>query len=358
MALRTDEQINRINEFKKTHGEEVLPYESAKTAEELANEKTNITDEDKEKITNDVPNTLATELTKEQKEAAVREYYGITDLSDLVKKSDFKVEDTEAEIEAKKDKRENDKIAYGLTSNKFTKKLYEKFISDTKNAKDLVLNQYTSEQKAIDPELSDDEIISEFNSKFGLDQDEDSRQYKRGIKELGLLSETILKQNYGSILDIDKEFDTYEAAQLTAKELKDKILTQAPIYKQDVESIYEGLKSISIPFGEDKTYNVTIPNALVNALKEVELGTDYAAEQIKNGYDKEGKANTARMGLIINNLPFIIQSIADQINSGRAAGTRGIPPLDGTKASEPKRLTPQQQEASDRIYGRNVPIAN
>ena len=73
MALRTDEQINRINEFKKTHGEEVLPYESAKTAEELANEKANITDEEKKKVEDLVNKWIGESLPVQHEEISKNE---------------------------------------------------------------------------------------------------------------------------------------------------------------------------------------------------------------------------------------------------------------------------------------------
>lgn len=356
MDFRTNEQIDRINEFKTAHGEEILPYESEVVLDEKVIDTDNqVVDKKEPNIT---PKTESAGLTQEEKAAIAREYFGVTDLADMVKKSEIKVELTEEEIEAAKDKRENDKVAYALSNGKFTKKQYEKYIADTSNPQALVLAQYTTEQKEIDPELSDDEILSEFNSKFGLDNDTDSRQYKRGVKEIGLLAEIILNQNYKSIIGIDQEFSAHENEQLTTRQINEKVMAQAPVYKQDVEDIYEGLKTITIPFGADKSYTVALPQLLIDALKEKELVTDYAAEQIKGGYTKEDKASTARMALIFNNLPMVIQSIADQINESRIAGAKGIPVLGGQAAAEPKKLTAAQQSAVDRIYGRELPVAN
>lgn len=356
MDSRTDAQIDKINEFKKTYGEELLPYESATKIDET----TVITDDTAGTPAAEViaPKAEATALTQEERAAIAREYFGVTDLADMVKKSDIKAEPTAEEVEAKKDKRENDKVAYALSNGKFTKKQYEKYIADTSNPQALVLAQYTTEQKAIDPELSDEEILSEFNSKFGLDNETDSRQHKRGLKEIGLLAEIILNQNYKSIIGIDSEFDAHETEQLTANQIKAKVIAEAPAYKQDVEAIYESLKTITIPFGTDKSYSVALPQLLIDALKEKELVTEYAESQIKGGYTKEDKANTARMALIFNNLPMVIQSIADQINEGRVAGAKGIPALNGEKVPEPKKLTSAQQAAVDRIYGKEMPIAN
>ena len=356
MDSRTDAQIDKINEFNKAHGKEAIPYESTPVTDNT----TTITPESTAEpiIALDTTKVEPTVLSQEEKEAIAKEYFGVTDLSEMVKKSEVKTEPTAEEIEAKKDKRENDKVAYALSNGKFTKKQYEKFIADTSNPQKLVLDQYTTEQRAIDPELSDEEIVAEFNSKFGLDNDADSRQYKRGLKEIGLLADIILNQNYKSIIGIDQEFDAHENEQLTVKQVQDKVIAQAPVYKKDVEEIYESLKSITIPFGTDKSYTVAIPQEFIDSLKEKELVSEYAAGQIKAGYTKAEKANTARMALIFNNLPMVIQSIADQINESRVAGAKGIPTINGEKAPEKKKLTAEQQESVNRIYGTEMPIAN
>lgn len=381
VTVKTNQQIDAINEFRKDRGEEPLPYETAddnnlnndadaaklkadQDAADAETERLRIEAEQKVGDTGKVDDkkidtSAATELTKEQQEEIVKKYLGITDLNEVVKKSEIKKDPTPEEIEAAKDQRENDKIAYALQKGKFSKKQYESFIADSKDPISLVLAQYSQEQKALDPTLTDEEIEGEFNSKFGLDTKEDSRQYKRGVKEINLLAENILKQNYQSIYQLDSEFDSYENQQLTQKELSEKLISEAPVYKAAVEEIYTNLKKVHIDLGNGEKYEVEFPDEVINSFKERELNTEYAASQIKAGYTKDQKAEAAKMAMVFENLPFFIKQVADKINYKRQAGAKGIPNLDGQgKQSEPKKLTPEQQEQVDRIYGRTLPVAN
>lgn len=380
---KTNEQIDALNEFRKDRGEEPLPYE---TNDNSAINNNNNVDADKLKADQDtadaeterlrieaenkanegtkpedkkVDTPSATELTKEQQEEIVKKYLGITDLNEVVKKSEIKKDPTPEEIEAAREQRENEKIAYALKSGKFSRKQYESFIADAKDPISLVLTQYSQEQKALDPTLTNEEIETEFNSKFGLDTAEDSRQHKRGLKEIGLLAENILKQNYENIYKLDSEFDSYENQQLTQKQLSEKLISEAPVYKAAVEEIYTGLKKVPIDLGNGEKYEVEFPDEIINSFKERELNTEYAASQIKAGYTKEQKAEAAKMAMVFENLPFFIKQVADKINYKRQAGAKGIPNLDGQgKQPEPKKLTQEQQEQVDRIYGRTLPVAN
>ncbi len=225
---RTNEQIDKLNAFRKDHGQEPLAYEIVDEnaeAEKAKNDKI-AADAETERLRleaeakgneggekKDAPIVAATptktELTIEEKQKIAMELLGVTDLSELVKKSEIKKEPTTEEIEAAKDQRENEKIAFALKNNKFSKKEYESFISDSKDFKGLVYNQYAKEQLELDPTLTADDIKSEFDLKFGLDEEEGSRKYKRGLKEIGLLAENILKQNYSKIYGIDSEYTAY-----------------------------------------------------------------------------------------------------------------------------------------------------
>ncbi len=370
---RTNEQIDKINEFKKAHGEETLPYETDKTPEELAKEKeiadaaaaqAILDEEAKAKLAEEeakkavTPPPVKVELTKEEKEAIAKEFFGVADIADLVKKSEIKKDPTPEEIEAEKEKRENDKIAYALKNNKVSKAQYEKFIKDSSNAEGLVYAQFKKEQMELDSTLSDTDVRAEFEAKFGLDSEEGSRKYKRGMKEIGLLAESILKQSYANIYKLDAEYDSYETEQLTQKQINDNLVSQAPVYKQEVEEIYSSLKKMSFNLGKDGTGNeagefeVEFPDAVINALKEKELAPDFVASEIKRGYKKEQKASTSKLALIIENLPSILLSVAEKYHAKKVAGSKGIPPIDGQHTPPPvKKMTPEQEAARNRILG-------
>lgn len=371
---RSNEVIDKINEFKKAHGEEPIAYEivdqeaelaKKKQEEEAANSETErlrIEAENKAKGSEGNPPAppAKVELTKEEKEAIAMEIFGVTDLKELVKKSEIKKEPTPEETAAEKEQRENNKYAYALNKGKVSKKQLENFIVDSKNPINLVLAQYSKEQKEIDSTLTDEEIENEFNAKYGLDNKEDTRQYKRGLKEINILAENILKQSYAPIYSIDSEYDAFESQQLTQKQLADKLISEAPVYKKTVEEIYSGLKKLDFDLGDDGKYQVEMPDEIINSLKDRELTNEYAAKQITNGYTKEEKALSAKLTLIYENLPTIVKSLADKINHKKQAGSKGIPPIGDNNPKPPaKQLTKEQQESVDRIYGKQgTPVAN
>lgn len=378
---RTNEQIDKINEFKKEHGEtDFLPYETpaaegelteeqklakqkeiddaAAETERLRIEAEGKTGDDADKNKEITPAPTKTELTKEEKEAIAKEFLGVTDLSELVKKSEIpKAEPTKEEIEAELEKREGNKIAYALQQGKFTDKELKAYIADSNNPHDLVFQQYAQSQKALDNTLTDAEIKEEFDEKYGLNQDEDSRKFKRGQEELNVLADTLIRKKHGKIIKFDDEYTSIEKEQLTQKQISEKLVLEAPKYKQTVEEIYTSLKKIPISLGKGEDYEIEMPDDILKSFKERELNTDFAASQIKNGYTKEGKAEAAKLALIYENLPMFIKSVAAKINEKKQAGAKGIPPIEGQQVKEVKKLSAEQQKNLDefeKVHGKAV----
>lgn len=375
---RTNEIIDKLNEFRLAHGQESLPYEIEGEAAKVEDKKEDAPHVDEKNDATPVNETPIedkkegaveqqvaavktpekVEMTKEEKEALIKEYLGVSDLSEIIKKSEIKKEPTEAEVEAAFEKRESDKISYALAKGKFTQKELTSYIADATNT-DLAFQQYSQEQLAADSTLSALELREEFEEKFGLNQEEDSRKYKRGQAEIAIITDNILRQRHGKVIGFDSEYTSIENSQLSEKQLSEKILSEAPKYKKDVEEIYSDLKKIKISFGEGEDYEYETPASVLDNLKERELNSEFAASEIKTGYTKENKAAAAKLAIIHENLPAFIKSIADKINSKRQAGARGIPPQEGAgKQEETKKRTPEQQEQIDRIYGKQVPVAN
>lgn len=389
---RTNDQIDSINKMRETLGEEKLPYETDEAgaggeADEAEKKKqaniaaglnedgspktTELTDEVKKAniakgLNEDGSPKTTTTITDEQKkenlakglnedgtpkaaeipaidDAAVLAYLKSKhgkEVSSLDEILNPKKEPTKEDKEKEAQQREGNKIAYALQNGKFSDKELKDFISDSKNPHDLVFAQYAAEQKAADKDLTDDEIEAEFKEKYGLDQENTSRKYKRGQTELDLLADNILKQRHSKIINFDSEYTGIETQQLTEKQTQQKILSQAPVYKKDVEDVYEELKKITVSFGGNN-YEIEVPQEILDAQKVSELEDTYAASEIKNGWTKEAKKNTAKTALIIANLPLFMQSAAEQYHKGKAAGSHGIPPV-GEKEK------PDEQAVSER----------
>jgi len=381
--IRSNEQVDKINEFKKAHGEAEIPYETPsenaddnkgelseeqklakqKEIDDAAAETERLRIEAEEKEKNGAPKDkpadvpTKTELTKEEKEAIAMELLGVTDLKDLVKKSEIpKVEPTAEEKEAELEKRESNKIAYALSQGKFSEKELKAYISDANNP-ELAYQQYAQEQLAADSTLTEEEIREEFENKFFLNEDKESRKYKRGQKELSLLNDNILRSKHGKVINFDGEYTSIEKQQLSEKQLSEKVITEAPKYKQTVEEIYTNLKKIPISLGKGEDYEIEMPDDIINAFKARELDIDFAASQIKGGYTKESKTEAAKLAIIYENLPMVIKSVADKINAKRQAGSKGVPPIDGQVVKEAKKLTADQQknlEEFEKTHGKTM----
>ncbi len=379
--LRSNEQIDKINEFNKAHDIETIPYEMTDADNEklLAENKQKEIDAENERLRIEAENKTAEgtnegqegkevkkeitatkpELSKEDEEAIVKKYLGINSLDEVIKKSDIKKEPTQEEIDAELEKREGNKIAYALQQGKFSDKELKSYIADSNNP-DLVFQQYLQEQKAADQNLTDEEIRAEFEEKFGLDQEEDSRKYKRGQTELNLLKDTIIRNRHGKIIKFDDEYTSIEKEQLTQKQLADKVISEAPKYKQVVEEVYSSLKKIPVSFGKGEEYEIDVPDEVINSFKERELNGEFAAKQIKEGYTKENKAEAAKVSIMYENFASFAKQLADKINHKRQAGSKGIPPMEGADSNKvQKKLSPEQEKQLKEfkeVHG--APVAN
>jgi hypothetical protein len=256
-----------------------------------------------------------------------------------------KKEDTEEDIEALKEKREADKISYGLSKGLVTKKQYEGFISDIKNPVELVFKQYLEEQLSEDADLDESDVRSEFDYKFGLDRDEDSREYKRGMKEINLLSESIIKATYPEVFKLESEYSKIENEQKQANEHKKVVLSKAPQYKSDVEDVFKNTKSIRVKFSETEEHEVHIDDSILSTYKNDMLNEQYAESKISKGWTKEEIQTNLNAAIILDNFNEIVKAVTDSVLLKREKGLKGVMP--NKNFTPRKALTPEEQKKVD-----------
>lgn len=393
---RTNDQIDKINEARKLQGHPALPYEITSTAAPAAAatttppadtikkegeedepemtaekqaailEEQRITAEkEKEKLAklnetaeakiirlenekNEAVALSKKELTEEDKERIAKEFFGINDMSEIIKKADIKPEPTAQEIEKQKQQRENDKIAFALKEGKFSKTELQSFLADTSNPAELVFQQYLAEQLKEDDKLTEKEVREEFNEKYGVDAEQTSRQYKRGQTEIGVLADNLIRQKHGKIIGFEREYSQIESTQLSQKQVEQKIISEAPVYKKVVNEVYNELSDITVSFG-DENYVVPIPPEMLAKQKELELDNDYAATRIKAGYSKEVVKEGAKMAFVYNNLSFIGEKLASAHLLKHGKGTHGIPPVGEKEKAD--AITTKRQENIKQYHG-------
>ena len=262
----------------------------------------------------------------------------------------------------KQEERDSEKLTYGLKKGLFNTKQYESFIADSKNKTELVFNAELAEAKKEDPDWNDDkekEFREEFNDKFGVNADPSSRKFKSGQNQLNIISDSLLKSTYSSIYKLDSEFDRHEQELNSKKEFQQKVLAQAPIYKQDVETIVAGLSKISVPLGGEN-FDVDVSKEYQEDIKNLLLDQDFTTAQIKKGHTKEGLQDIATNLLKTKYFNELSHEAAKKYLDKHQKGVRGIPEKGKTETGgDPlENLTDKQKEALNYFKGVAPAIAN
>jgi hypothetical protein len=301
-------------------------------------------DEAKAKEEADKKNTQPVEITDDLILNHLRaKGIDIKDLSDLApKKSD---EDAKKEAE----KREVEKLSFGLKKGLFNRSQYESFVSDRKDKMGLVYQVELDEAKKEDSDWNEDkelEFRQDFESRFGINDDPDSSSYKRGQKRLSVLHESLLKSTYSSIYGLDAEYSKHEQSIREQKERQDKIIQGAPIYKQDVTDVVKGLEKVKVPLGKDE-FEVSVSPDILQKVSEYLLDEEFVSRQILKGHKKENLQAVAVNLLKAEYFNELAFAAANLYRMKHEKGSRGIPEGgkvdNGTTGLE--GLTEDQQKA-------------
>lgn len=268
------------------------------------------------------------------------------DISSLDEFINPKKELTEEEKAAAKEKRESEKFAFGLQKGIFSKKEFESFITDSKSPTQLVYAAYHASQKASDVTLTDEDLQSEFDEKFGLTEEKDSRKFKAGQLLLNNIADKIIRDKHSKILNLENDFSSYENQTAAQKEQSEKIQSQTPLYKKEVEQVRSEMKKVSISMDNGENFEYDLPDTTVDDIISTFLDNTFASNQIKKGWNKEELKNVAQTSAIIKNLPAMFRSFADAEILKKQAGTRGIPNGNARAHKlDDSEMTEQQKQA-------------
>jgi len=264
---------------------------------------------------------------------------------------DLKKPVTEEDLQKKAEDRESAKLTYGLNKGLFNRKTHEQFILDKSNKQQLVFAQYYQDAKKEDPELSDEDIQTEFAAKYGLDAAPNTRKHKRGAQEIEILGDIILKNKYQNIYKLDGEFDTYEKQTSSQKEFERKLLIEAPNYKKVVDDVFSDLKKIPVKFSEEESYEAEVLDDAINSLKDKFLDKNYVAQKIAQGYTKEEIKEIAFSALLSQHWTTITQEIVKQALLKHQKGVKGILPVGPQqKVVENSGRNEKQELAFQRLF--------
>lgn len=263
---------------------------------------------------------------------------------------------TQEDLEKEAEKKEAEKISWALQSGKTTAKNYSRYVAATSDKTGVVFADFRSEAIADDEEIkellktspadAEARIKEEFEDKYGLNADQNSRRYKRGQLEIDVLADEIIRTNYKDILGIDADYEAHTKRVADTDNYNKKILSQAPQYKKDVEDVFAELKTIPFDFGGGEIYNIDVQPEMLKNLKEKFLEKGYSEKQIGSGWTKGEIQDTVNTAVIKQNYGVLSLEAAKQYHLKRQAGSRGIPSLDSKKVNDSgrKELTEQQKQ--------------
>ena len=355
------QSLEQINALRRLKGEELLTELPAPEVSPSTTEETKETD------TSSITTTTTDTADKNKKqEPVVPEITDDAVLKYLQQKGlpvnsldELNKPVTEADLAKQADDRENAKLTYGLNKGLFNRKTHEQYILDKSNKQQLVFAQYYQDAKKEDPELTDEDIQVEFAAKYGLDAEPNTRKHKRGLQEIDILGDLILKNKYTNIYKLDNEYDVYERQTMSQKEFERKLISEAPIYKKTVDDIFGELTKITTKFSDDESYEVDVMEDVVIALKEKFLDKSFVAQKISEGYTKEDLKEVAFTALLKQNWPLIAKEIVNQALLKQQKGVKGIIPLGVQQKEANNHLTEQQQAVLNRYFPNHQPtVAN
>ncbi|MEO7048938.1 MAG: hypothetical protein ABI091_26785 [Ferruginibacter sp.] len=351
--IRTNAEIDILNQFL-SEGETALPYEvsNEEITPEIANENQQSAEQiaeqekieaekiaaqkeiddkeakDKEAVAQPEAKVIAPEieLTDAQVLAYLKKAKGkeITSLDDFINP---KKELTPEEKTAATLKREDDMFAYGLTQGLFSKSELSEFIKETANPTDLVYAAYAADQKAKDTDLTDKELREEFNEKFGVDiEDKEDRHYIAGQNLINKIAGGIINAKYPKIINLDKEYSSFETSISKQKELDNKIETQTPVYKNDLNQIKANIKTVSVPISEKENFELTLEDSVIEEVMSEMIADNFSKGKIVDGWDKDHLKQVAISTGIMKSLPKLLKDYSDKKELEKQAGLRGVKP--------------------------------
>lgn len=239
------------------------------------------------------------------------------------------------EEKLKAEERESAKLNYGLQNKKITKAEIESFIEDSKNPQAVAYSFYAANQKDIDATLTEKEIKENFETTFGLNEEEDSLQYKLGQRQLEFIANNIIAKKHAKYLGLETEYSSFETEQSKTEQHQKDILAKAPAYKQDVDMVTGKVSKITIA-GHEIDLSEVVP-----AYKEKMLTAEHSETIISNGYTLDEIERAMKNSIIVDNIDSIVEGILASDRLKNQAGQRGVIP---TKTGSQQRVLNAAQD--------------
>ncbi len=254
--------------------------------------------------------------------------------------------------EEKQAKRDAQKMAWAFANGKISVKEQSSYNAEVADPENTVYREFLKDQKAEDPALTDTEIWDEFQKKYDLDADPNSRQYKTGQRLLNTMFDTLLKEKYPNVFKIDPEYSEYEAGENSRKETEEKITKGAPVYASTIEDIFtKEVAKVDLKYGSD-SYSIDVPQEVLDEVKSVFLDPSTAINHVKAGTSKEELQTIIEMTMLHQHKDKIFENAVKQALDKHFKGIKGIPAE--TENQRPRQIV----QSAEQIAGIRATFPN
>lgn len=222
---------------------------------------------------------------------------------------------TPEQIEAEKKAQKDKAFQFGITSNLFTKDLYDEFVIDTARPKDDIAFQmfkadFLETVKGTEDEesYSDDDIREMFEDKHFLSEDDNSPRKKLGQKLIDQAQQAYLNNKYGKVLTAEQELAAHEAEVKKATEYKgivDQAFSQLP---QKLKFNVEGVEVNFEPTAE-----------ILGSVKEL-YANEAAYKTFAAGATPETIIEAVKHNIAMKDLPRLLKEAAVAYHAQKIQG--------------------------------------
>jgi len=271
------------------------------------------------------------ELSNEELVKMLNERAGIQ-LNSL---EDLKPQPTEDEIRAAKEKREADKLAFGLGTGRFKKEEYDAFQQAQADKLGIIKTEIAAKIQAAYPELTEDQVAEKVAIYTGANLEDDVLRAEREA-ELLQLADNKLQSQFKNIINLDTDFEQHEQGITNKANFENKVKAALPVYQKDLSTVLSGLSVIEVPVNDLKNpeNNHTVKLSFSeDDLKEVEdafLDPDQIIRHVKEGYTPDKIKGEAEMVLIKKHFARLVSQGAKDYNSAQKEkylnGRKGLMP--------------------------------
>lgn len=244
---------------------------------------------------------------------------------------DLKPQPTEAEIQAAKENRESEMLAYGLGTGKFKKEEYDAYQLAQANKIGVIKDELQVEMAEMFPELSEEAILEKIAQYTFEHLEENDPLRQRREKELLAQAESKIKDKYKNIANLANDYDQHQQGLTNKTNTEQKIKAALPVYQADLAKALEGLQNIQVPVNDTKNpaNNVMIPvkfsDTDIAEIREAFLNPDIIIGRVQNGYTQEQLQGETKAALIVKHWDRILVQYAKDYNSQMKAGyIRGV----------------------------------